>query len=96
MNIKSRTLTTTEEQVLGNDLLDIQGWVDGAVTGKINNCKKRMLREWHPKLLADPAVTSWPATEEELIALIVARDDYKSRTERDAESEASVAPAESE
>ena len=90
MNIKARTLTTTEEQVLSNDLLDIQAWVDGAINGKINNCKKRMLQEWQPKLLADPAVTSLPATEEELIALIVARDDYKSRTERDAE----MAPSE--
>jgi len=86
MNIKSRTLTTIEEQVLSNSLPDIQAWVDGAVNGKINNCKTRMLREWQPKLLADPAVTSLPATEEELIALIVARDDYKSRTERDAET----------
>ena len=94
MNIKSRTLTTTEEQVLGNDLLDIQAWVDGAVNGKINNCKKRMLREWHPKLLADPAVTSFPATEEELIALIVARSDYKNATTRVAEDQASMAPSE--
>jgi len=86
MNIKSRTLTTIEEQVLSNSLPDIQAWVDGAVNGKINNCKTRMLREWQPKLLADPAVTSLPATEEELIALIVARSDYKSRTERDAET----------
>ena len=94
MNIKSRTLTTTEEQVLGNDLLDIQAWVDCAVNGKINNCKKRMLREWHPKLLADPAVTSLPATEEELIALIVARSDYKNATTRVAEDQASMAPSE--
>ena len=94
MNIKARTLTTTEEQVLNNDLLDIQGWVDGAVNGKINKCKTLMLREWQPKLLADPAVTSLPATEEELIALIVARDDYKSRTEREVEERASMAPAE--
>jgi hypothetical protein len=92
MNIKSRTLTTIEEQVLSNSLPDIQAWVDGAVNGKINNCKTRMLREWQPKLLADPAVTSLPATEEELIALIVARDDYKSRTEREAE----MAPSASE
>ena len=90
MNIESRTLTTTEEQVLSNELLDIQGWVDGAVTGKINKCKKRMLTEWHPKLLADPAVTSLPATEEELIALIMARDDYKSRTQREDESDVPV------
>jgi hypothetical protein len=94
MNIKSRTLTTTEEQVLGNDLLDIQAWVDGAVDGKINNCKKRMLREWQPKLLADPAVTSLPATEEELIALIVARSDYKNATTRVAEDQAGMAPSE--
>ena len=94
MNIKSRTLTTIEEQVLSNSLPDIQAWVDGAVNGKINNCKTRMLREWQPKLLADPAVTSLPATEEELIALIVARSDYKSRTEREVEERASMAPAE--
>jgi hypothetical protein len=94
MNIKSRTLTTTEEQVLGNDLLDIQAWVDGAINGKINNCKKRMLAEWQPKLLADPAVTSLPATEEELIALIVARSDYKNATTRVAEDQAGMAPSE--
>ena len=93
MNITGRTLTTTEEHALSDRLLDIQDWLDKAIAGQINKCKELMLREWQPKLLADPAVTSLPATEEELIALIVARDDYKSRTERDAESEASMAPS---
>ena len=82
MDIKKRTLTTTEETLLKNDLLDIQEWVDGAIDGKVNNCKKRMLAEWNPKLKADPDVETIPANDDDLIALIVARDDYKTRLER--------------
>ena len=83
MDIKKRTLTTTEESVLKNDLLDVQDWVDKAIDGKVNNCKKRMIAEWTPKLMADDSVSSIPADEDELIALIVARDDYKNRSESD-------------
>tara|TARA_Y100000593_G_scaffold57911_1_gene107662 strand:- start:11319 stop:11576 length:258 start_codon:yes stop_codon:yes gene_type:complete len=85
MEIKKRTLTTTEESVLKNDLLDIQDWVDKAIDGKVASCQKRMINEWLPKLMADDAVSSIPAKEEDLIALIVARSDYKNRQERDAE-----------
>ena len=86
MDITKRTLTTTEESVLKNDLLDIQDWVDGAINGKVNNCKKRMITEWMPKLYADESVSSIPATEDEIVAMIVARDDYKDRAARAAES----------
>ena len=82
MDISKRTLSSTEEAVLKNDLLDVQDWVDGAVDGKISNCKKRMLREWLPKLYADDSVSSIPASEDEIIAMIVARDDYKDRAAR--------------
>ena len=84
MDITGRTLTSTEELVLKNDLLDVQEWVDGAITGKIANCKQRMLLEWNPILTADPDVETIPANDDDLIALIVARDDYKTRAERDA------------
>ena len=86
MDIKKRTLNATEEAVLKNDLLDVQDWVDKAIDGKVNNCKKRMLAEWLPKLYADESVTQIPASEDEIVAMIVARDDYKDRTARDAES----------
>ena len=82
MDIKKRTLTATEESVLLNDLLDIQDWVDGAIDGKVNNCKKRMIDEWMPKLYADKSVTQIPDDDDEKIVLIVARDDYKNRAER--------------
>ena len=82
MDITKRTLTDTEESVLKNDLLDVQSWVDGAIDGKVNNCKKRMIAEWLPKLYADDSVDSIPADEDELVALIVARDDYENRVDR--------------
>jgi hypothetical protein len=81
MKIEERTLTTTEESVLKNDLHDIQDWVTKAIDGKIANCKKRMIAEWTPKLMDDDSVESIPANEDELIALIVARDDYQNRSE---------------
>ena len=85
MDIKKRTLTTLEESVLKNDLLDVQDWVDNAIAGKINNCKKRMIREWLPKLYADDSVSSIPASEDDIVALVVARSDYKDRVAREAE-----------
>jgi len=69
-----------------SSLLDVQDWVDGAIDGKVNNCKKRMLREWLPKLYDDDSVSSIPASEDEIVAMIIARDDYKDRAARDAES----------
>ena len=87
MDIKKRTLTTTEESVIKHQLLvDIDSWVTTAVDGKVNNCKKRMIAEWMPKLYADESVDSIPASEDEIVAMIVARDDYKDRPARDAES----------
>ena len=57
MDIK-RTLTEIEELILLNNLLDIQDWVDEAINGKVNNCKKRMIEEWMPKLYADESQRS--------------------------------------
>ena len=82
MDIKKRTLTATEEAVLKNELVDVQMWVDGAIEGKINNCKLRMCEEWRKILYADESVTQIPSDNNELVALIIARDDYKSALER--------------
>ena len=86
MDIKKRTLTATEESVLKNDLLDVEVWVNGAIDGKVANCKKRMIAEWLPKQYADESVTQIPANEDDIIAMVVARDDYKDRSTRDAGS----------
>jgi len=80
-------INDTDLLALNNDLLDVDGWIQGAVDGKINSCRKRMIAEWQPILFNDPDVTSIPATQDEFITAVVARADYKSAFERNAEAE---------
>ena len=83
-------ISDTDMIALNNDLIDVHDWIQQAVIGKTANCRKRMIAEWQPILFNDPAVTSIPATEDEFIQAVVARDDYKTRAERQAESDASM------
>jgi hypothetical protein len=73
-----------DEKVMLNDLLGIDDWVQAAVLGKINNCKKRMAAQATEVLKADAAVETMPATDDGLVNALLARDDYKNRAERDA------------
>ena len=78
-------VTDTEQAVLLNDLLNINDWVQGAVTGKKNNCWKRMQSEWTTKLMNDASFTdSIPSNQADFVTLVTARADYQTRTERDA------------
>ena len=79
------TISDTNTKLLLNDLLDIQEWCQGMLDGKINNCQKRFLEEWQPKLFKDPLVTNIPANINDFVTLVVARDDYKNRAQREAE-----------
>ena len=79
-------ISDADEKVLLNDLLDIDDWVQAAVVGKINNCKKRMAGQASAVLKADDSVETMPATDDGLITALLARDDYKNRAERDAAS----------
>jgi len=56
---------------------DLDDWVIGALMGQVNRGKKKMIAQYHPIIRADPSVTTMPATEDGLINMIVARDDYK-------------------
>ena len=78
-------LSETDKKCLENDLLDIEDWIVKAIIGKINNCKKRFLNEWYPKLMADPNVDSIPANEKDLVEMVTSRPDYKNRKKRDKE-----------
>ena len=81
------TVTDTEQAILLNDLLNIDDWVQAAVTGKKNNCWKRMQSEWTTKLMNDASFTDpIPSNQADFVTLVTARDDYKTRAERDAAS----------
>ena len=79
-------VTDTEQAILLNDLLSIDDWLQGAIDGKKNNCWKRMQNEWVTKLMNDSDFTdAIPSSQADFVALVIARSDYKTRTERDAE-----------
>tara|TARA_Y100000385_G_scaffold165684_1_gene171676 strand:+ start:20 stop:298 length:279 start_codon:yes stop_codon:yes gene_type:complete len=80
-------VTDTEQAILLNDLLNIDDWLQAAMDGKKNNCWKRMQQEWTTKLMNDDSFTdSIPSNQADFVALITAREDYQTRTERDAAS----------
>ena len=74
----------TQQSILKNDLLDINQWVQDAMTGKINNCWKRMQQDWTTKLMNDSSFTDpIPSNQADFVKLVLARSDYKNRKARD-------------
>jgi len=81
-------LTDTEQTILKNDLLDINAWLQDAMTGKKNNCWKRMQFEWTTRLMNDDSFTDpIPSNQADFVKLVTARSDYKDRAARDKASE---------
>jgi len=87
---KTITLTDLQQQILSNDLYNdtdnkgIDDWIHGAIDGKINNCWKRFQQEWTTKLMNDDSFTDpIPSNQEDFVALITKRSDYKNRKQRD-------------
>ena len=80
-------VTDTEQAILLNDLLNINDWLQGAMDGKKANCWKRMQQEWTTKLMNDDSFTdSIPSNQADFVALVTAREDYTTRSQRDAAS----------
>ena len=78
------SINDTDEKVMKNDLLDLDQWVQDAVTGKKNNCWKRFQREWTQRLMDDESFTdSIPSNKTDFVNLVLARDDYKNRKDRE-------------
>ena len=87
---KEVSLTDLQQTILKNDLYSdtdnagLDSWIQDAVTGKINNCWKRMQREWTIKLMEDAWFTdAIPSNQADFVALVTARSDYKNRKARD-------------
>ena len=81
-------VSDTEQAILKNDLLDLDAWLQAAMTGKVNNCWKRMQSEWTTKLMNDDSFTDpIPSNQADFVTLVTARSDYKDRVARDKASE---------
>ena len=87
---KEVSLTDLQQKILKNDLYSdtdnagLDKWIQDAVDGKINNCWKRMQREWTTKLMDDDSFTDpIPSNQADFVNLVTARSDYKTRKQRD-------------
>ena len=85
-------LTDTEQTILKNDLLDLDAWLQAAMTGKVNNAWKRMQSEWTTKLMNDSSFTdSIPSNQADFVTLVTGRSDYKTRKEIEDAADAAFA-----
>ena len=77
-------LSDTDQTILKNDLLDLDAWLQSAMTGKVNNAWKRMQSEWTTKLMNDESFTDpIPSNQADFVKLDTARSDYKNRADRE-------------
>ena len=84
-------INSTDETVLKNDIANIDTWVQDAVSGKINNCWKRMQKEWTEKLMDDDSFTDpIPSNKNDFINLVTSREDYEDRAARDAKANQTI------
>ena len=78
------TINDTDQKCMKNDLLDLDQWVQDAVTGKSNNCWKRFQQEWTTKLMNDESFTdAIPSNKTDFVNLVTARPDYQDRSQRE-------------
>ena len=77
-------LTATENSCLLHITSDAEAWVTSTITEKARLRRNALIEEWRPILYADASVTELPADDDDLATLILARDDYQTRVQKDA------------
>ena len=77
-------ITDTENKSLLHIVSDPEAWLLAAVTEKARLRREALFAEWRPRLFADASVTELPTDNDALCAVIMARDDYKTRLQQDA------------
>ena len=84
--IISQSISDVEMEILKHDIYDINNssnplslWVSNSITGKVNNCYKRMQSEWIPKLIADSSVNAISASRDDFVNQVINRSDYSNR-----------------
>ena len=75
-------LTTVSNDGVDNE--GIKDWHEKASSGKINNAWKRFQTEWTTRLMNDDSFTdAIPSNKTDFVNLVTARDDYKTRQEKE-------------
>ena len=61
-------------------------WLSEALTGKLNQCYKKMRNEWVPKLMDDSSVSGISASKAEFIHQVVSHSSYTTRYQQESSS----------
>ena len=86
--IEVATLSATDVVALDNDLLSVTDWLAGALAGKVNSCKGRMMTQWLPVLQKDASLKTLPANPDSLVAFIARYGKYQNRATADSVAKA--------
>ena len=88
----TKTVTTSDVQqkllwdviVDDGDNVGVDAWIQTQVDEKIDACWNRMRVKWTKILMNDSDFTDdIPSNQGDFVALVIARDDYKTRKESD-------------
>jgi len=76
-------LIDTEYKCLLHVEADPEQWLRDTIIEMTRLRRDALIKEWQPRLFADPNLTELPADYDDLAQLILERPDYKSRTQKD-------------
>ena len=87
---KTVTITDAEQKLVWDTIVDdgdnvgVDAWIQTQVNEKIDACWNRMRVKWTKILMNDSDFTDdIPSNQGDFVALVIARDDYKTRKESD-------------
>ncbi len=68
-------------KIVENDVVDGEQWLRDAWAGKVNNCKKRLIKQEIDRSVSNGETL--PAGEDAIVQKAFLRSDYKNRKQRD-------------
>lgn len=81
--IYSLEISDEEIALMEHFVANAKEWIDAAISGKIENCRKRIIKSEIDKAIE--AATPIPSTAQEIVGNFLSAKDYKSRKQRDIE-----------
>ena len=85
MNSITIQISDLDKKILEDQLMDIQKWLQGAIDGKTNSVKKRLVKSEIERMVGDPTITSVPASHDDIVTAYFSQEGYKNRAEREAD-----------
>ncbi len=85
-------ITDAEHKSILHIVESPEQWLLDTLNEKARLRREALINEWRSRLFADPTVIELPADANAFVALVMARPDYRSRTQADAETVPPVIP----